>query len=227
MLAERAAAGAGVPGQDVQQPPDREQAVLVGDRVAVVGGAVAQPLDLVQRVDHPVAADVGPASADQVRQRLPVRGAGRAVVDPQLFEQPFGDLPDQRDRVLRIPVRERADRRARSPGRGSGRSGRARLTRLAAPAAAGPGRRLTAPPRTRACARWRVRAGWHSVLTAPFLPAQQDAGRLCRVRAVRCGSTVCPCRVAVLVADPDRVGGPGEPGVLDRAVPRRRRWSGG
>ena len=84
--------------------------VLVSDRVAVVGGAVSQPLDLVQRVDHPVAADVGPASADQVGQRLPVRGAGRAVVDPQLFQQPFGDLPDQRDRVLRIPVRQRADR---------------------------------------------------------------------------------------------------------------------
>ena len=106
VLAERAAAGACVPGQHVQQPADRDQPVLISDLVPVVGGVVAQPLDLVQRVDHPVAADPGPASADQVPQCFPVRGAGRAVVDPQLLEQPFGDLPGQRDRVFRVAVRQ-------------------------------------------------------------------------------------------------------------------------
>ncbi len=80
--AERAAARAGVPGQHVQQPPDRGQPVLVGDRVAIVRRAVPQPLDVLQGLEHPMAADVGPASADEVPQRFPHRGAGRAVVDP-------------------------------------------------------------------------------------------------------------------------------------------------
>ena len=107
---ERAAARAGVPGQHVQQPPDRGQPVLVGDRVAIVRRAVPQPLDVAQRLDHRPAADVRPARGDQILERLARRASGHLVMPPQLLEQPLGDLPDPGDRVLRVPVAEGADR---------------------------------------------------------------------------------------------------------------------
>ena len=108
--AQRAASGRGVPGQHVQQAADRGQPVLIGDLVPVMRRAVAQPLDIAQRLDHRMAADVRPAPVDQVLERLPGRGARHVMMTPQLLEQPLGDLPDPGDRVLRVPVAQRLDR---------------------------------------------------------------------------------------------------------------------
>lgn len=108
--AQRAAACAGVPGQDVEQPADRGQPVLVRDLVPVMGGTVAQSLDVVQCLDHRIATDIRPAPADQVLQGTARRAARDVVMTPELLEQPFGDLPDPGDCVLRVPVAQRLDR---------------------------------------------------------------------------------------------------------------------
>ena len=77
--------------------PDRDQPVFVSERVAIMSRAVPQPLNLRQCLKHPMTADVRPAPADQVPQRLAGRASSRAVVHPTLFQQPIYNPADQLD----------------------------------------------------------------------------------------------------------------------------------
>jgi hypothetical protein len=61
---EGGAAGVGEPDQDVDESAHRQQAVFVGDVVAVVCGTVAEAADVVQCVHHGAAADVRLAALD-------------------------------------------------------------------------------------------------------------------------------------------------------------------
>ncbi|WP_327689674.1 hypothetical protein [Streptomyces tubercidicus] len=102
------AAGTREPDQDVDESAYREQAVLVGDVVAVVRGPVPQATDVIQRVQDSTAADMRLTPLDQV-----VEGSARwvaldAMVPPQLLEKLLRQLADERDSVLRIAIVEAA-----------------------------------------------------------------------------------------------------------------------
>ncbi|MEV2189817.1 hypothetical protein AB0I02_02280 [Streptomyces phaeochromogenes] len=98
--------GVGEPDQHVHEPADRQQPVLVTYAVPVVCGPVAEPSNVVERIQNRAAANVRTAALDQVVQGLRRRVALDAVVTPQLLEQLLGQFPDQGHRVLGIAVIE-------------------------------------------------------------------------------------------------------------------------